>query len=94
MNLIRIKAGAEPPYDEWMYKEYGSFEDHNEAPDHVYAILEREQYKPYIEVTRTEAEVLFTSIKYHADGNSWDNALPSDKAGWRGWERRIEKALL
>lgn len=93
MEIIKIKHGSESGYDEWMYKEYGSWEDHDCAPDHVYSILQREIGGTHMEITREEAETLLKSISFHANGNTWDEATLGDKACWRGYENRIKKAL-
>lgn len=97
MDKLKIKHGSYSGYEEWQHKEYGSWEDHGEAEDHVYSILVREEHGNrkgnYMEVTVKEAETLLESIEYHAAAHTWDMAKPQDKQCWKGYERRIRKAL-
>lgn len=92
-KMLRIRHGSEEGYWEWMEKEYPSYEDSNESPDHVWAILHRECSGASMSVTFKEAEKLLESITYHAAPHSWDLATSAEKACWRGYKRRILKAM-
>ncbi len=91
-ELLKIKHGSFSSYDDWIYFETGSWEDNN-CPDsgHVYNILQREQNKPYMEVTKEEAAQLIASLE---SKRYFDNVENSTKQGWKGYLNRIKKSFI
>lgn len=65
MKLNTRKSNA---VEEWMAKEYGSWEDHKYADNHPYAILKR--FGGKIELTKDEVLTLIKSGQYHS--TAWD----------------------
>src|SRR5688572_6314655 len=78
--MIKIKKGSYSQTEEWIMKEYGSWEDHNNAADHVCGILQRENAtkSPYLFLTEAEAKELLVSAEYQYS------------AGWDGWDNPME----
>lgn len=96
MEIIKVKTGAYLGTHEWMMKEYGSWEDHNESSDHVCAILQKEMDKPFMELTQSEANTLLSSITYQLNAG-WDDFESHQeelaiKSCWRGYLNRLTKA--
>lgn len=83
-TTLKIKKGSYSWTEEWAMKEYGSWEDHNNAKDHVCAIVQRENATklPYFLLTEDEAKALLKSAEYQCS------------AGWDGWETPMEKQLF
>ena len=97
MKKLKLKTGAWLGTEEWLISEEASFEDHNNAKDHVFAILQREHEKNYMELTRKEALILFESIKYHAFSGRdvWDSPQEERaiKSTYKGYYRRLKRLL-
>lgn len=94
METIKIKVLAHEGTDEWMMKEYGSWEDHDKSPNHVCAILNREMNKKYMVLTRQEAETLLKSVSYHCSA-MWDGneRIKYWMKTWTAYRNAIQKAL-
>lgn len=95
-KTIKIKAGQYFSTDEWMIKEYGSWEDHGCPDDHVCAILQREMQNDPMTFTIEEAEMLVDNLNYHIGG--WDGfETPAQRAMFdrvlTGYQNRLKKAL-
>lgn len=99
MTTIKIKKGSYSNTEEWIMKEYGSWEDHNNAKDHVCAIVQRENSTEsnYMLLTETEAQTLLKSAEYQysAGWDGWDNPLDGKRyeSCMKGYINRIKKAL-
>ncbi|MGR3177031.1 MAG: hypothetical protein ACUZ8E_03115 [Candidatus Anammoxibacter sp.] len=96
MKTIKIKMGAFEGTNEWMMKEYGSWEDHDCTEDHVCFILDREigKGKNYMELTVKEAETLLKSVSYHCvAGWDSDDRVRYWKITWEAYKNKLEKAI-
>jgi hypothetical protein len=99
MKTLKIKKGSYNMTEEWIMKEYGSWEDHDMDFSHVAGILTRENAtkSPFMFITESEAETILKSANYHcrAGWDDWDT--PLDKARFekcvKGYADRINKAL-
>lgn len=96
-QTIKIKGGAESGTEEWRMKEYGSWEDHDCAESHTVGIINREMGNSIWTLTLAEVEELWKSISYQcsAGWDVWDSPEEERaiKSCWRGYKRRLEKAL-
>ena len=98
-KLLKIKKGSYSQTEEWIMKEYGSWEDHNKSDDHVCGILQRENAtkSPYLFLTEDEAKELLVSAEYQysAGWDGWDNPLEGVwfEKSMKGYAYRIKKAL-
>jgi len=99
MTTLKIEKGSYSNTEEWIMKEYGSWEDHNNSQDHVCAILQRENAtkSPYLFITEVEAKELLVSAEYQysAGWDRWNNPMGKQwyEACMKGYINRIKKAL-
>lgn len=97
MSTLKVKTGSDKGTSEWIMKEHGSWEDANYAEDHVCAILQRESSKSVMILTKEEAETLLKSINYQlsAGWDGWEDYKEemAVMSSWRGYKRRLRKAL-
>lgn len=59
--------------DEWLFKEEGSYEDHNRSWDHVYRVISKSPKNKIVCSTREEADMVLRSAMYQT---SWDSDSP------------------
>jgi hypothetical protein len=97
--MLKIKKGSYSYTEEWIMKEYGSWEDHNNDKDHVCAIVQRENAtkSSYFFITKEEAKTLLKSAEYQysAGWDGWDNPMEKQwfEKCMNGYADRIKKAL-
>jgi len=65
MKTITITSRKSKALYEWESKEYGSWEDYEESPDHVYSILQRFG-KGQVRLTEAEAKTVLESGEYQS----------------------------
>ena len=102
-KTIRVKWGQNESTQEWMAKEYGSYEDSGKSPSHVVGILEREydKDKPYLEITIDEANTIKESAQYQNGAWTQDEINPDNEnpplkyydTVMKGYVDRINKEL-
>lgn len=68
-TTIRIKTNKSGAVEEWIMKEWGSFEDAGHDPGHVVAILQR--FGKTITLTIAEADTVIQSARYNAE--AWND---------------------
>ena len=90
MKELKLKIGSQVALSDWMHCEYGSFEDHNESPDHIYAILKRFEGKDSALITEDEALQMLKSLSYWV---TTTNQEPSTILSWSFTLKRINKLI-